>query len=81
MKKTTKHHFTHKDPEKLAENSNISGEIESLKPAVDKETLLIKSDLRRVIITICIFVILLVIFYFANEKYNFLAIFGRLFNL
>ena len=81
MNKTAKHRFTHQDPERLAKDTSKPDKSSANVPTVDKETLLIKSDLRRVLITICIFVILLVIFYFANEKYNFLAIFGRLFNL
>lgn len=80
MKKTTKHHFTHLDPEKEASTEAKEGTENIRKDRAQKrEDKIATKDLNRVGVTIAIFVLILAAFYLVNTKYNFLTQFSNLF--
>jgi hypothetical protein len=81
MKKNIKHRFTHPDPEIVrTTGKSIAKPGAKAKPELDPTALIIKRDLKRSLLTILGFAILLIVFYILNNKYDLLTIFSNLFN-
>lgn len=65
MKKERKHHFKYTDPEKIKESEASKEKSVSLKPT---SQIVAEKDFKKVTITIIIFVILIVLFIFLDNK-------------
>lgn len=70
MRKIRKHHFSHKDPEQI-ETQNVhkadGSKLKHVQQKIDNLSF-IKRDLKRTVIVISAFVILLIIIYIIQSK-------------
>lgn len=65
MKKIRKHNFKYRDPENVV----LKKETTAIKNnAEEKEVSVIKSDLKRTVITVAGFVVIITVFYFIQTK-------------
>lgn len=75
MKNTRKHHFSHPDPERIV--GSITKKAADSKK-ISPEDLLTAKDLRRVLVSIGGFTIILIALYFLNLKFELLQRFTDL---
>lgn len=80
MKKNKKHRFVHPDPELKSKPINKGIEKEGIR-GPKKEESFTRVDLRRVILTIAFFSIVVLAFYFLNQKIDFLGKFIEILGL
>ena len=81
MEKPKKHRFVHPDPEKLPQTkTEKSSKGVKLSPH-SEETMNAGKDLKKVLMSIALFTIILTIFYLINLKLDLLTRFGNLLNI
>lgn len=69
--KKKRHRFVHQDPELIkTANDQQKPNKEPLKKVDDENYGFIKEDLKKSVTTIAFFVLLLIIFYLVNNKYD-----------